>query len=128
MARSLIEGRAILKYFTNYAIAYVDQALGNYYFSLAPKAWNLQRPREKAHITIVRKDLELPAYDNWGFRDGKDLIFYYVPCISRDATYAWINVWSEEIGNLRQVLGLPRFRDGFTCYHLTIGNFKGSNA
>ena len=124
----MVEGKATLRYYQNWAIAYVDKQLGDYYFSLAPKYWYLQRPKEKPHITVVRKDIEIPSYDNWGFRDGTDLYFLYEPVIYRDSMYAWIDVYSEDIGNLREVLGLPRMRVGFDCYHLTVGNFKGSNA
>ena len=124
----MIQGRAILKYYSSWCIAYVDKAFGDYYFALAPRYWNLQRPKEQAHITIVRKDIETPTYNNWGFRDGKDILFEYEPIIKTDELYAWIDVFSDEIGNLREVLGLPRFRKGFDRYHLTVGNFKGSNA
>lgn len=120
----MVEGKATLKYYPNWAIAYVDKGLGDYYYALCPKYWYLQRPKTPPHITVVRKDIEIPSYDNWGFHDGDEIYFNYEPIVWRDELYAWIDVYSDEIGNLREVLGLPRIRKGFTCYHLTIGNFK----
>lgn len=124
-------GYATLQYFNNYAVAWADPAIGNYYFSLLPrylKIQGLQRPQNPAHITVARRNIEKPCYDNWKYRDGEEIEFQYDGMLWRDELYVWLDVWSDEIAEIREKLGLPRIRETFECYHLTIANFKNSVA
>ena len=85
-----------------------------------------------AHITIVRLNKEQPSnMDVWGKHEGRKINFEYEPGVHRDDKYFWINAYSEEIGDIREELGLPRYRDDTNFggvkrneYHITIGNIK----
>jgi hypothetical protein len=115
------------------AIAKIDQNISDFYRSLIPKYYNVKPQRYKAHITIVRFEKEKPLHlDLWGKYDGKTIDFIYDPDIQTDGVYFWLNAYSEEIGHIRQELGLPKFRDDTEFggilrkeYHITIANTKG---
>lgn len=122
-------GFGTLQYYTNYAVLWTDPEIGNYYFSLLPqylKIQGLQRPQNPAHITVSRRNIEKPDFDNWKYRDGDKLSFQYDGILWRDEFYVWLDVWSDDIAEVRGKLGLPTIREGFECYHLTIGNFKAT--
>lgn len=102
----------------------VDQGIVNFYRSLIPKTIPINGLRNKAHITIVRTGVESPNFLKWGVDSGRQLSYTYSNEIIIDRLYAVLPVWSEDIGSLREKLGLPRFRRGFNKYHITIGHFK----
>jgi hypothetical protein len=103
----------------------VDQGIANFYKSLIPKTIWVNGMRNPAHITIVRTGVEIPGnLANWGVDSGKWLTYTYCNEIKLDKYYAVLPVMSNDIGDLREKLGLPRYRIGHTKYHITIGNFK----
>lgn len=124
----MITCQAVVKYYENWAIAYIDPQFGEYYYALVPKYWNLQRPKTPAHITVIRKGIESPDMSNWRHYENKVVDFEYEPILQRDDLYSWIDVWSIDIGSIRMYHELPPFREGFECYHITIGNFKNSSS
>ena len=122
------KGIATLQYYVNWAIAYIDPEIGRYYRSVIPAYFNVQPQMHRTHITVVRKDKEI--VQNWGAWNkypGRQIVFYYEPTIMHDETYFWIPAWSDEIGDIREELGLPRVREGYTEYHITLANIKPTN-
>ena len=114
------------------ASALIDQSISDYYRALIPKYYYVKSQAYHAHITIVRLGKEQPKnMEFWGRYEGRRIGFSYSPIIQRDDKYFWLNAYSEEIGDIREELGLPRFRDDSLFggikrneYHITIGNIK----
>lgn len=111
-----------LEYSPNKLIVLVDPEITNYYRSLVPKYWNLKRSKYLPHITVIREE---KCQEISG-----DILFTYIPTIYRNDTYAWLNVYCEELCNIRKSMGLEPYSelskppDGTECFHSTIGNFK----
>jgi hypothetical protein len=113
-------------------IVEIDQDLANYYYSLIPKYYRVQRPRYKAHVTVVRIGHEIPTnLQFWNKYHGDTIVFRYGHEIHYDNNYYWISVWSTELERIRRELGLndtSRFLTpptGFKKnFHCTIANTK----
>jgi hypothetical protein len=106
-------------------VAEIDQSISDYYFSLIPKYYYANRQMYKAHITVVRIKKETPInLEYWLKHENRKISFIYNSEINFDGTYFWLKAQSQEIGEIRKELGLNRFRNGFDCYHITIGNVK----
>lgn len=132
----MYESQAIIKYGPNIrVIAEIDQNIGDYYRSLIPKYYYARGLRYQSHITIVRTNKETPTkMEFWGKHEGRVISFQYDPYIHFDRTYFWLNAYSEEIGEIREELGLSKFRDDRAFggvlrneYHITIANIKKEN-
>lgn len=112
------------------AIVEADQGISDYYRKMIPKYNYVQPQMYAAHITVVRTAKESPKnMTAWGKHNGEEIPFTYDNFIYNDGTYWYLNVQSDRIGDIREELGLPRFRFGELgadrrCYHLTIGNVK----
>ncbi len=123
---------AIVKYENDKVYALVDQQISDYYRSLIPKYIYVQPQKYKAHITIVRSGKErAPNIIFWGKYEGLIINFKYDSAIKSDSLYFWLNVFSDDIGDIREELGLEKFRNDLafggtqrTSYHITIGNKK----
>lgn len=136
MDGNLYYATAIVKTYPNWIVAYVDKDIATYYRSLVPKAKYIQPPMYDPHITIVRKDIEnieliekaplglINTPMHVGYYDGYLCSIEYDSNIKTDGVYYWLDCWSKSIGDIRESLGLSRFRDGFDRYHITIGNTK----
>lgn len=127
----LHEGTGILNYEYNYKLAlYVDQEIVNYYKSLIPKYFHVNKPRWPAHITVVRNEVPLNLL-NWCKHENKEIAFKYSPFINRGKIYYWLNAFSKELEEIRIELGLPVYSqyslppEGYIkCFHITIANDK----
>lgn len=107
------------------AIISVEQSISNYYRSLIPKYVNVNPQMHPAHITVVRIGLECPIDREWGKHEGEKVCFAYDSNVQFDGTYFYLNVHCDKIGDIREELGLPRYRfDDNKKYHITIGNVK----
>lgn len=110
----------------------IDPELARFYRSLVPKHISHQKPKYKPHITIVRTGIEtITKWDSWGLYDGAEIEFSYDPCVQIGRKYIFLDVYSNKLGEIREALGLPRFRIPHQsvkttkqCYHVTIANFK----
>lgn len=111
----------ILTYYKDWAVVEIGYEFSNYYRSLLPKYLKVQPSKYPAHITVVRKNLEKAT--NWGYLDKCQIKFDYEPIIKYDSPYYFIDCWSDQISEIRQYLGLPKYRM-YGCYHITIGNTK----
>lgn len=121
-----IEAKAKVQFYTRYCVAYTDQEISRYYLSLLPKAWYVRPQMYPTHLTIVRLDKEdvITEQDNWGKRNNEEITFYYLPKVRTDSIYYWLDCYSKDICDIRESLGMARYRTGFDCFHLTIGNTK----
>lgn len=119
-----ILSQAIIKCYREYCVAYVDPEIGNYYYSLIPKYKPKQRQKYPAHITIVRLGAEQAS--NFHKYDGLVVECQYLPIILECDLYYFLPAYSDTIGNIREDLGLSRFRFG-DSYHITVGNKKWIN-
>lgn len=127
----LYEGIGIFKYEPNYKAAlHIDQEILNYYKSLIPKYFHVNKPRWSAHITVIRNETPINV-DLWGKYEGKEINFSYSPIIHYDKIYYWLNAFSRDLEQIRTELGLPVFSqytlppEGYLkCFHITIGNNK----
>lgn len=112
------------------AVVWVDQEISNLYRKLIPKYYYAQPQLYNAHITVVRLRLETAKnMDVWNRYNLETVPFIYDTEVHFDGTYFYLNVQSEKIGDIREELGLPRFRFGELgadkrCYHISIGNVK----
>lgn len=110
----------------------IDQELANYYFSLIPKYIWVNRPRYKAHITVVRPEKETPIFlEFWKKYQGEKVEFLYDPNIQCGREYFWLNILCKRLEEIRAELGLSIRSQytqppvGFSKYfHCTIANSK----
>ena len=117
--------KARVEYHSIWCIGWVDPDIGHYYRSLIPKARYAQRPQFDSHITIVSKYDEperLPPI--WGKYEGQEFEIRCDGLVRACGQYFGMNCWSDEIGDLREGLGLPRMMGDQDCYHITVGNTK----
>ena len=114
------------------AVVWADQGIADFYRKLIPKYCYAQPQMYPAHITVVRLRLEnAKNLDVWNKYQGEEVLFEYDNKVCFDGTYFYLNVQSNRIGDIREELGLPRFRFGDLgadkrCYHITIGNCKNA--
>lgn len=112
------------------AVVWADQGIADLYRKLIPKYYYAQPQMYPAHITVVRLRKEnAKNLDAWSKYQGEEVSFSYNNEICYDGTYFYLNVQSDRIGDIREELGLSRFRFGDLgadrrCYHITIGNTK----
>lgn len=112
------------------AVVWVEQDISDLYRKLIPKYYYAQPQLYPSHITVVRLRLETAKnMEVWNKYNGELVPFSYDSSIRFDGTYFYLNVQSERIGDIREELGLPRFRFGELgadkrCYHVTIANVK----
>ena len=114
-----------LRYCTYWAMLDIDPELVRYYRSLIPAYLNASPQKYDAHISVVRKDREVVQdWTAWGKYAGEEVEYQYEPTLMYDNLYFWLPAWSERVGDIREELGLPRVREGFTEYHITLANIK----
>ena len=121
----MIKAVGLVHYYSNSVKLLCDKEIGNYYYSLIPKYKNARRQAYDSHITIVR-DFEsaLCCHDLWDNHRWEIIPFEYEPIIYESPPYFFLKCWSEDIGKIREELKLPKYREGFDCYHMTVGNIK----
>ncbi len=129
----------ILKYFeaeNHYnLVAEVDQGIVEFYRSLIPKYLGVNKPRYKAHITVVRSYKEVPKdFTAWKKHQGETINFKYNSYIHNNTNqdnkmYYWLNALSIDLEDIREELGLTNqfFNDelpkGYKkFFHITLGN------
>ena len=124
-------GKVNFFYDRRVCVVEIDQQLVNYYYALIPKYYNKKRQKYSAHITIIRKwEFDYLEYsDSEAEEKGQNihncpLFFLYQGLIYFDKPYFYLKCWSWQIGQIRKSFGLKEFRDGFDCYHITVGNVK----
>lgn len=107
------------------AVVEVDDNLAKYYLALLPNYIDANPQMYRAHITVVRIGKEpVPNMEVWKKYTNEVIPFAYSPTVETDGTYYYLKVRCLRIQQIREELGLPAFRPGRDCYHLTIANCK----
>lgn len=101
----------------------LDDEIARMYRSLIPKYKKVCIPMHSFHLSVVRY-FEKVKDEVWGKHGGRRIEIFYEDYIYEDDLYYWLNAQSDQVGDIREELGLPRIREGYNCYHLTIGNKK----
>lgn len=110
-------------------IVEVESEICNYYRSLIPKYYRVNRQRYAPHISVVRDESILYPEELKNL-DGRLITFWYSGIIHNDETYFWLEVNSWELQEIRVKLGLTstsritRSPDGNHSFHITLGNLK----
>ena len=109
----------------------VDPEISSYYFSFIPKYLKVNRPMFSAHISIIRY-IAPPNMEFWNKYHNQMISFQYESYIYNDELYYWLNVYSLELENIREELGLTssgdvtKSPDGRHKFHITLGNLKNN--
>lgn len=107
----------------------VDQGISDFYFSIVPKTFKIQKQMYPAHVSVVRNS-SVPHTQFWEKYQNKVLEFDYEDMVYNDERYYWLNVFCKELEEIREELGLSRSGDvslspdGRHKFHITIGNSK----
>ena len=121
----MFKGKGRVEYRENPLSAYLlidgGEDLVAYYRKLIPPSYGVKPSLYAPHITISRGGVETIEEKLW---EGRVLNFSYALPIYYSYPYFFLCVESEEIGNLRELLGLPRWRFSDKTYHVTVGNTK----
>lgn len=108
-------------------VIWVDKGISDFYRSMIPKYHYPQPQMYDAHITVVRTGLEQQniAMEHWGKHSGEEIVFQYSNVVKFDGKYFFLDVDCDRIGDIREELGLSRYRrNDNKKYHITIGNNK----
>ena len=110
-------------------VAELDPGIAEFYRSLIPKHFVLQKPMYVPHVSVIRK--ETPTnMAAWGKYQGELVEIFYDPYIFFGKIYCWLKVHSVRFEEIREELGLPRHShitrppDEQPCFHMTLGNQK----
>lgn len=122
LSEDIVIAKGTLRYYTDWCVVELGRDFGDYYRSLIPKSYKVKPTKYPAHITVVRKDIE-KWKNNWGYREYGKIWFTYTLNFSFENPYYYLNCWSDDISQIREKLGLPKYRMN-DCYHITIGNIK----
>ena len=122
----MFRSRGTLRYYESWAVVYIDPEIAKYYRSQLPQSLEFNVPKYPPHITVVRKDREIVLDQSlWNAYGGEVVEFTYEHTVCSDDKYFWLKAYSKRIEEIRIELGLPRIRNGFTEFHVTIANTKG---
>jgi len=112
-------------------IVEIDPEIGRYYYKqILGQNIRVNKQKYATHISVVRKEIP-PLMEHWGKYEGKQIEFAYEHHLYNDATYYWLNVWCQELEEIRKELGcrptsaFTRGPDGAHRFHATIANIKG---
>ena len=130
LSTTLIQSRGKLLYSENKLILQVDQGISDFYRSMIPRYYHVQKPRYPAHISIIREEQiqNIHTLDTYNLTD---VDFFYNTYIQNDDTYWWLNVSCCKLNMIRCELGLQEWSvlcrppDGSNHFHITIANTKG---
>lgn len=109
--------------------AWMDNNILNYYYSLIPKHYRVNKPRWKAHATIARPEEGPFNMGVWGMHEGKLAQIVYDPMLHEERGIWWINLWSVEFEQIRLEMNLsiksritkPPSSEFSKCFHCTVG-------
>lgn len=105
--------------------AQIDCGICDLYYHMIPAHFVARRPLYGNKITVVRSPPKEKFDLNKAIKFANRTIeFEYDGFINYQQPYFYIDCWSPEISEIRKLLGLPKFRNGFKSYHITIGNVK----
>jgi hypothetical protein len=109
----------------HWVILKCDKELVRYYQHIFYTLYfkKLQTAMWANHISLVRG--EKPTIpDNWKLYNGKviEFTYEYPGFFYSNGKHFWLKVWSEQFGDIRESLGLPR--EPKIQYHMSIGSLN----
>lgn len=119
-----ITAQGKLRFGNTNVVVDIPKGIVEYYYALIPKAWPKARQMYNGHITVVRTGIETWPKSLTSIFDGREVEFVYEPVVRYSQPYYFLNCYSDDIGRIRQSLGLTYYRGSFDCYHITIANTK----
>jgi hypothetical protein len=76
------------------------------------------------HSSVLKGEVPTKNIDKWGKDNGKRIEFHYSNYISySNGRHAWINMYCEELSELRDYYGLYT-NGGKLKYHMTLGRLR----
>ena len=93
----------------------VDKDIVEYYVKLIPKNVSYTIPTAPPHIVVSDSE---KIQGNWGNLEGKKTSFEYENYVHSDKDHFWLNAYSDTIGEIRDMLGLPNV----SSYKIIIAN------
>lgn len=76
------------------------------------------------HSSVIKGEEPKQNKNKWGYKDGKEIEFYYGNYISwSNGRHAWMNLYCEELSELRDFYGLYT-NGGKLKYHMTLGRLR----
>lgn len=116
-----------LDFHSVWAVAWVDVGIGAYYRALCPKAWGVQPPKYKPHVTVVSKyDVLDRTSPKWKKYQGQKVRINYDGIVYKFGLYYGLDAWSDDIIAIKQDLGVKLYAPGHDRFHITIGNVKNA--
>lgn len=118
----MFESKAKVEYHSEWVIAVCDSQLLDYYrwWVKLKTGVTLSRPKHGAHISIVRGDMETGTWTR--NMDGETIKFHYKGDLECHANYIWLPVWGEDLGKVREKVGLTRVPG--KPFHMTVGTVE----
>jgi hypothetical protein len=99
-----------------------DENIAEYYAWLLKK-YGLESNSKSlwgTHISVIKGE-DIPDPSTWGNLEGMEVDFNYNNFVRfENGKHAWVDVYSEDLSAVREMLGLP-FKP---WYHLTIGRLE----
>lgn len=121
----MIYTTGVIKCRNDNIIAVIDPNITAMYRRLIPPYKHINVPKYEPHITIVRKNIEVTNFTLAKEKfDGLKVRYRYDGHIQYKKPYYFLLAWSEDIMQLRVLMGLKPLREGFFDLHITIGNDK----
>jgi hypothetical protein len=114
-------GKGLKKFDPWWALLLCDNEIARYYALQLKKqgieVFSNDKGLWKTHISVMKGETP-PNPEAWTKYDSMEVEFYYSHVIrSENGEHAWVDVYSEDLANIRQELGF-----GFKpWFHLTIG-------
>jgi hypothetical protein len=108
--------------------AWMDQGILDYYFTFIPKSYRVNKPRWKAHATVIRPEDNPLIEGVWGKHDGEKVEFIYDSELFVERGVWWFNLWSKVMEDIRLEMGCsivsritkPPWPGYKKCFHCTI--------
>lgn len=104
-----------------WALLLCDNEIARYYASQLKnygiEVYSNDKGLWKTHISVMKGELP-PNLEAWKKYDGQEVEFHYSHIIrSENGEHAWVDVYSEDLSDIRQELGF----DFKPWFHMTVG-------
>ena len=112
----------------NKTFVQIDSEISKYYISLIP--FKINKQKYPPHISLIRNEI-IPNANYLHSMNNSIINFEYDSYIFNNETYYWLNVYSNELKQIRINCGLCPTKIGVTfspdekcAFHITLGNTK----
>jgi hypothetical protein len=110
MSKKEVNSGTIISFPDYWMIVVPQDDIGEYYRSVYNKEniarIKIQKPRWKAHISIIRGETPIQNIDKWQSFDNTEIDFSYENKIITGKKHIWFNIESEKATEIRKFFGL----------------------